>query len=529
MLRAQALLAHAQQAMAQGSVADARAHAEAALELDPQGLAARLIANQAAFIAGDYQAAMRHADEGAARHPGCPDFPLRRARCLLVDNQVAQAKSALAGAEAKTTPQAPAALWGMIGDAHALLNDFRAAHAAYGRAIALDPGAALHHFNRAVVARYLGDTAAAIAHCEAALARDPDYAEAWLDLVTLARQTEAANHLAPISAALARLPQAPETVRARLHLHYALAKCHEDLGAGLASFAHLDAGARLVRGSLQYDLRDDLRFMDLMQRKFSAGGAVAAVRGFRGIRPIFVLGMPRSGSTLVERILTSHSEVGTVGESPAFAQALADVARAAGVDPADGEALIRASRRLDPMAIGRRYAELTAPWRGNEAYFVDKLPGNWLYAPLIARALPEARIIHTMRHPLGNLYGMYKTLFNRAYPFSYNLDELVAFYGGYRTLMAHWRALLGSRLIDVSYEALVDHPEPQIRQLIADCGLDWQATCLSFHENRRPSTTQSAAQVRVALNREGVEGWRRFAPLLTPLRTRLEAIGIAPD
>jgi tetratricopeptide (TPR) repeat protein len=525
-----ASLGDARRCMAQSTFREARAHAEAALARDPNCLAARLIANQAAFIDGDYLSAMHHVDEGEASHPGRADFALRRARCLIAGNAVTSARTALAEAEvrmAAAEPSDAARLWGMIGDAHALLNDFARAAAAYGRAIAIEPGAALHHFNRAMVERYRGNAAAATADLETVVAVEPWHGEAWLNLVQLRSQTEIANAIAPIEQALARLPKSPVTLRHRIHGLYALAKCHEDLGHGLTSFAHLDAGARLMRKTLRYDVRGDLAMMDLIAQTFRADRPLDLSRGFDGLRPIFVLGMPRSGSTLVERILTSHSQVGTVGESSAFGQAVADVARAAGLDPADGAAVIRASDRLDPVAIGRRYAELTAPWRGPEPWFVDKLPGNHLHVALIARALPEARIIHTVRHPLANLYGLYKTLFNQACPYSYDLDELVDYYGAYCRLIGHWRAQPGLAMIDVSYEALVDRPEPVIRQLIDDCGLEWQPACLTFHKNPRPSTTQSAAQVRLPLNRDGIDGWRRFEPLLTPLRARLDAIGVA--
>uniref|UniRef100_UPI003D0CD78C tetratricopeptide repeat-containing sulfotransferase family protein n=1 Tax=Novosphingobium sp. TaxID=1874826 RepID=UPI003D0CD78C len=452
---------------------------------------------------------------------------------LLVSNDTGAARAALAVAEAKLTasgdtPADCATLWGMIGDAHALLNDFEMARAAYGRAIAGAPELALHHFNRAVIARYLGDPAAAAAGFEATVAREPFHAEAWLNLVQLVRQTPGATHVATIEALLARLPESVQTARARYQLHYAAAKCHEDLGEGMASFVHLDAGARLMRASLTYDVRGDLGMIDLLRRKFPQGQTPAPVRGFRGIRPIFVLGLPRSGSTVVERILTSHSQVGTVGESSAFARALADVARSAGVDPSDAGALILASRRLDPAAIGRRYAELTAPWRGPEACFVDKLPDNWRLVALIARALPDARIVHTTRDPMGTCYALYKTLFNQTCPWSYDLDELVAYYGAYRGLMAHWRGVTGVHMIEIAHETLVERPEPVIRQLLADCGLEWQPACLGFHENRRPSTTQSAAQVRAPLNRDGVDQWRRFAHLLGSLRSRIEALGPLP-
>ena len=509
--------------MATGAFAEAQRAAERVLATAPADLAARLIANQAAFIRGDYAAALAHVEAGAAHHPQCPDFPLRRARCLIVANDVAAARAAVDTAEA-LAGAATAPLWGMIGDTHALLDQFARAREAYARAIALDPAAPLHHFNRAVVARYLGDLPAAIADTRAALARDPDHAEAWLNLVHLARETPAANHAGEIAAALARVPGVPgvpAAARARAHLHYALAKCLEDLGDGPTSLAHLDAGARAMRGTLHYDVRADLAVIDAV---IAASAVPAGGAGHADIRPIFVLGMPRSGSTVIERILTSHSGVGTVGESPAFAQAMADVT---GADPTDGPSLIRAAWAADPALIGRRYDQLTAPWRGGAACFVDKLPGNHLHAGLIARALPGARIVHTTRDPLANCYGIYKTLFNRAYPFSYDLDELVGYYAAYRRLMAHWRALPGVGLIEVAHEALVESPEPVIRGLVGAVGLAWEPACLAFHENARPSTTQSASQVRAPLNRDGIDGWRRFAPLLAPLQRRLAAAGVA--
>ena len=519
-----ALLDEARHALGAGAPADARVLAERALAIAPHSLDARLIANQAAFLAGDHTGALRHAEAGEVLHPGYPDFPLRRARALLMGNHVAQARAALDVAETNTAPDTPASVWGMIGDAHTLLNQFERAQSAYTCAIARDPEAALHWFNRGVVSRYLGHTAEAARDFESAVALDPDYAEAWLNLVQTARQTPADNPIASLAAMLERLPAHAQ--RQRLQGHYALAKCYEDLGEGLTSFAHLDAGARLMRAGLQYDLRADQAAIALIQARFPAPDPRPRAAGFEGVRPIFVLGLPRSGSTVIERILTSHSAVDTIGESPAFGQALADMAREAGVDPADPGALIRAMPMLDPAAIGRRYAALTAPWRGSEALFVDKLPTNHLYIGLIAQALPQAKIVHTVRHPLANLYGIYKTLFNRAYPWSYNLDELVGYYAAYRDLMAHWRRRLGPRLIEVSYETMVERPEPVIRQLVADCGLDWQPACLAFHANRRPSTTQSAVQVRAALNRDGIERWRRFEPLLAPLRRRIEAIGV---
>ena len=515
------VLAEARRGLAQGQVGEARRLAEAVLGRDPGCFAAMLLANQAAFIAGDLAAAMQHVDAGLRRFPESADLHLRRARCLLAWNDPAAARTALGVATGLGDAGAPAP-WGMIGDALVLTNDFDAARAAYGKAIAAEPVVAEHRFNRGVVARYLGDTGQARGDCEATVALRADHGEAWLNLVHLRRQRADDNRIDAMAAVLGRSPATAHGQRQAVRLHYALAKSFEDLGDGGRCFAHLDAGAQLMRRSLRYNVQGDIDIMALL-----TSAEVPERGGFSGLRPIFVLGLPRSGSTMVERILSSHSEVGTVGESTAFGRALAEVAQALGIDPGDGAAIVRAIPRLDPAAIGRRYAELTAPWRGDEAHFVDKLPNNHAYVGLIARALPEARIVHVTREPVANLFGIYKTLFNQAYPWSYDLDELVAYYAGYRRLMAHWREAVGERLIELPYERLIDDPDATIRGLIAACGLDWQEACGRFHENRRPCTTQSASQIRAPLNRDGVEGWRRFAAQLAPLRDRLARLGLA--
>jgi hypothetical protein len=160
-----------------------------------------------------------------------------------------------------------------------------------------------------------------------------------------------------------------------------------------------------VRQGYRYDVRGDVAQVDLI-REVTGGGALAPAPGHDALAPIFILGMPRTGSTLIERILTSHGAVGAIGESPAFGQALTHCAMRAGVDGRDGLGIIRASVGLDPAEIGATYASLTAAWAGPEPRFVDKLPNNHLYVGLIARALPRASLIHVTRHPLANLFGM---------------------------------------------------------------------------------------------------------------------------
>ena len=515
------MLALAERRLSEGAARDAQLLAEAVLAAAPASIPARLIANQAAFIAGDLVAAMAHAEAGLALDPGSPDFHLRRARCLLIRNDPTAARRALSAASHCAGARATAAPWGMIGDAWTLLGDFMQAIAAYDEAIAQESANPRHLFNRGVVRRYVGQSERAEQDYAQTVALAPEHGEAWLNRVQLGRQTPQSHHLAALEQVLHRLPDRPEVVPARIHVHYALAKTHEDLGDGDRCFHHLGEGARLLRQTFRYDVRSDLAVLAAAQ---AAAPPPPPVSPFSGAVPIFVLGLPRSGSTLVERILTAHDRVGTIGESPAFGRALADAAHADGLDPADAAALMARAPALDLAAIGRRYLDLTAPWRGSEPFFVDKLPNNHVHAALIAAALPQARIIHIHRDPVANLFGMYKTLFNGAYPYSYDWDELIAYYRGYRQLMDTWRHSLGGRMIELRYETLVEAPEATIRTLVAACELDWQEQCLNFHANPLPCTTQSASQVRKQLNRDGIDGLPRFARQLQPLRDRLAQV-----
>lgn len=525
-------LALAQNAMAAGRLAEARQRAEAVAARVPASVPARLIASQAAIIAGDIAVAMRHIDAGLLHAPQSGDLHLHRARCLIAQGNFVEARVALAAAEdgaASLADQAAraATLWGMIGDAYGLCREYPRAHDAYDAAIGLDPATARHFFNRAAVSRYLGNDAQAAADYQTAIGMEPDHAEAYFNLVQLTRQTPADNRVDALEQLAQRLPEAAGTLPQRIQARFALAKSYEDLGDGPKSFAHLAVGARLMRGAIRYDLNDDLAMMAALR---AADWRLPVRAAPDGPTPIFVLGLPRSGTTVVERILSSHSQVGAIGESPAFPQALAMVSQRSGPVSRDRDGIARALARIDPAAVGAAYlAETAALVAGDQRWFVDKLPANHLYLAMIACALPAAPIVLVSRHPLANLYGLYKTLFNQANPWSYDLDDLVGYYAGYRALMAHYRGVLGDRLIEVSHQELVEEPDRVIRDLLARCGLDLDPACLSFHDNPLPCTTHSASQVRQPLNRDGMDSWRRFSAELEPLRQRLLAAGVPPE
>jgi len=249
---------------------------------------------------------------------------------------------------------------------------------------------------------------------------------------------------------------------------------------------------------------------------------------------IFILGMPRTGTTLVERILASHSAVSSAGELNNFALEMSREAKKlmppqqtqAGVSKQDR---VVASTGLDFSLLGQQYIDSTRPLTGNSQRFIDKMPLNFLYTGLIHLALPQAKIIHLQRHPLDTCFAIYKTLFADAYPFSYQLEELGSYYAAYRQLMAHWHQVMPDVIYDQPYETLVTDIEAKTQQLLAYCELPWEPACLDFHTQQQASTTASATQVRQPVYTSSVGKWRKFKDELAPLIKTLESEGIDPQ
>lgn len=275
---------------------------------------------------------------------------------------------------------------------------------------------------------------------------------------------------------------------------------------------------------LAYRVEDDVDTMRDIATHFSAAFMQRESAGFDDARPLFVVGLPRSGTTLVERILASHSRIGSRGESSDLAMALT---RHAG-PCATRAALLQRSTELDFRALGKDYVAGIAGHAGDRV--VDKTPANFLYLGLIAKALPHARIVCVRRHPVAVCHAMYKTLFRMAYPFSYDLHDLAHYWLGFDQLMAHWRTVLPAhQLLEVDYEQLVADPETTARRLIEHVGLAWEPDCLQFHANPQPSLTASAAQVRQPIYHSSVEAWRRYEKQLSPLIDALRDAGVHTD
>jgi tetratricopeptide (TPR) repeat protein len=353
-----------------------------------------------------------------------------------------------------------------------------------------------------------------------AIAIAPELGEAWWSLANLKTAPFSDADLAAMQAALARGDIRDED---RFHLDFALGKALEDRKDFLAAFAHYQQANALRRKSLPYDPTETTAFVDRMIAALPAElFARRAGQGCAAPDPIFVLGMPRAGSTLIEQILASHSQVEGTSELPdipTLSRKWRDYPdRLASLEPAE------------LVAVGEAYLKRAAiQRRGARPFFIDKLPNNWIHAGFIKLILPHAKIIDARRHPLSCCWSNFKQHFAKGQAFSYDLADMGAYYADYVRFMAHIDKAAPGAVHRVIYERMVDDTEAEIRALLAACGLPFEEACLRFHETERAVRTPSSEQVRRPIFREGAEGWQGFAPYLAPLESALgDVLGAYP-
>lgn len=365
--------------------------------------------------------------------------------------------------------------------------------------------------------------------CEAAYRQavtiQPALGEAWWSLANLKTFRFSEADLAAIRAALARRDISAED---RLHLDFALGKALEDAGQYEASFRHYAAGNRLRRSQIKWDEAANHAHVEANERLFTP--AVFAARAGQGCPapdPIFVVGLPRSGSTLIEQILSSHSAIEGTMELPDLAQiarGLADKATARGMGPDPIHYLdeLLACSADELAALGADYLRRTRIHRKTDRpFFIDKMPNNFSMTALIALALPNATIIDARRHPMATCFSAWKQHFARGQTFTYDLGELGRYYRDYVRLMDHFDRVLPGRVLRVWHERLVHDTEAEVRRMLDHIGVGFESGVLAFHENRRPVRTASSEQVRQPIFTEGLEQWRHYAPWLHDLEGTL--------
>ena len=276
---------------------------------------------------------------------------------------------------------------------------------------------------------------------------------------------------------------------------------------------------------MKYSLDVDLKTIAKIKQVFNRQLFSSPAAGCASEAPIFVVGMPRTGTTLVERILGAHTQVYAAGELMNFSAEMTRQVLSAVQARSSRDELIEFSSKLSFSELGNAYIDSTKPDTEAADHFADKLPFNYLYLGLIHLALPKAKIVHVERDPMDNCYAIYKTLFDAAYPFSYDLDKLGRYYLAYRQLMDHWSEVLPNRFYNLQYEKLLETPEQQTKALLAYCNLPWEDACLSFYQNPQSAKTASASQIREPIYGSSVGNWRNYQQQLEPLHSLFAQAG----
>lgn len=392
----------------------------------------------------------------------------------------------------------------------------------FERADALQPGIDLFQANMATCAFFLGRLDDARRRYRDLLQRHPTHQRYHYQLAQLGKAPDS-SHVDEMKAVIEQTKLPPDR---NIFMYYAIGKELEDLEQWQEAFRYYRMAGDAVASVAKYDVSSDVALIDTFISVCNADWLrEGASSDTSGKTPIFVVGLPRTGTTLTERIIASHSNVRSVDETQFMQMVIRRVSNVDSEEKMTPE-MVEAAAKLDPSVIRDGYLELVDYKLGEEPMFADKLPFNVFYLGFIAKAWPAARIVVVNRNPMDSCFAMYKHVFTWAYKFSYTLEGLGTFYPAYRRLLDHWRATLGDRIVEIDYEKLVTNQQAETRRLLDRLGLDFEDACLNFEKNTTATLTASAAQVREKVHSRSVDRWKHYEAQLEPLRTMLENAGI---
>lgn len=487
----------------------------------PAHAGVHFVAGVAALQLQQLPLALRHLRSAVALNSARADYGAQWARALSAARLTREAVEA-ADAAAALSPDDPMTL-DTLGVVYSQTNAHSKAAEMFRQVAALRPDGASFRFNLATSLTFSGDTAAAEQEYEACLARDPRYWKAHLALAQLRKQRVEDNHVPRLQSLV---QQNAGDATGEMYLHLALSKEYEDLGERERSFEHLQTGKAAGRSTRSYSFERDAALFKALELGCPKPSPTSVGHG--SSEPIFVIGMPRSGTTLVDRILSSHPQVHSAGELQNFGAILKRASGSRTPHLLDPDTIAR-SISLDWERVGAAYIDSTRPGTGHTPRFIDKLPHNFFYVGHIARALPQARIICLRRNPMDTCLSNFRQLFAQTspyYDYSFDLLDTGRYYVMFDRLMAHWQRVLPGRILEIDYETIVDAQEASTRRLLEFCGLPWDAACLRFEQNEAPVSTASAVQVREPIYRSALQRWKRYEMQLAGLRSLLEEAGI---
>ena len=377
----------------------------------------------------------------------------------------------------------------------------------FRQALKLNPEFAEPHIQLGEMLRYQGRIEEAASEYREAIGLRPNFTEAYRLLSAVQK-----DHQQTDIDAMEALAAGPIGDNENMHLQFALAKVYEDRGDTDKAFQAMSRANGLYRARLDYDVQKDVDFMQRLMTVFDADFFTGhACEPVSDAAPLFIIGMPRSGTTLAESILSSHPRVFGAGEIGVLAELVA----------ASGKSFPTGVVGMPQQAVATMAADYMAHMarlnKTGKKLVVNKMPNNFLYLGLIYLLFPRARVIHCRRDPVDTCLSCFKHYFIGPQPFAYDLMDLCHYYSAYQRLMAHWQAVLPGYIHELRYENLVQDPEQQIRQLLAYCGLEWDARCLEFHRHKRQVRTASSAQVRQPIYQSSAHAWEKYRQHLQPL------------
>ena len=481
------------------------------------------IAAVAAYCMGRTKESLCYSFEAVRLAPGKPEYVIQLAKVVAKD-QLPQ--SALPYADG-AVPMAwdDAAMCHQLSIIYMQANAYEKASCLSERAVQLRDGNVTYLSNYATTLSFNGKVKEAEIAYEAVLALKPVHGQAHLGLAQLRKQTPLFNHVERLKD---MLPLAQD-MQGRQYMHLALAKELEDLGEYASSFEHLVRGKTEGHDFRNYSLRKDVLLFDAIKAHFR----ILPVReeGFASDEPIFVFGMPRTGTTLVDRILSSHPDVQSAGELRNFGVLLKHASGSTTPALLDVNT-VELAKTVAWAKLGETYIASTRPLTGQRKRFVDKLPHNFLYMAMIAKALPDARLICLRRNPVDACLSNFRQLFSSSshfHGYSFDLLDIGRYYLQFHRFMEHWSSAIPGRFLQVQYEALVENQESQTRRLLDYCQLGWTQSCMQFQSNDAPVATASAIQVRSGLHSNAVDRWRHYSRQLQPLLDLLREGGVWID
>ena len=519
----------AQKAMASGDLKACHQHCLAVLKIDPDFADAWFLCGVIAGENGLREKAVQIFGNAIRLDPNQAEYHAELGKYLLALEQPEQALAAARAAEQLKPSGAPllntlATLLSHCGEhASALVYFAKAGELVKaGRAPTNPNWIAEFYFNWGASLQFDGDFDVARGCLEKAIEHRPDYFRAHFALSSLDRQTPQSNH---IDRLIALKPRA-SSPRDRLHVGHALAKEQEDLEDYAGAFKSLEWAKSAHRAATGYDFAEEQKLFEHIKAHFDAQWFRATETDSNNSEPIFIVGMPRTGTTLVEQILSSHSQVFAAGELQNFPLQLR---RWVGGDPGPLNADDMDTAARQPVAgLGHNYIESTRPRTGHTPRFIDKLPLNFLYLGLIHKALPNAKLICLRRDPMDVCLSNYRQLFASnfaAYRYNLDLEDCGRYYIEFDHLMRHWHDSMPGQVLDVRYESVVTDTEDEVRRLLEFCDLPFEQACLAPHAKKTSVATPSAVQVRQKIYTSSVERWRRYGDAMQPLHDLLKAAG----